>query len=272
MTLLLSMPHLNVPPTEHTFTLGLTKQEASELSHMQVFSYERELGLSTREKFHMIAKVIHFLRKKNIFVLFTQRIIDDKKPWEREPGEEWRNLPVAELKGNHIYVNPRNLDFLGVFLSIGHIYGHLVQRMEKEKYDPITDFLEIPKPMDLEHHLSVYKERYGNDYKEDFVNFEKEAFRYAKFTFQEAGVKWSSIMDYAMNVYIEADFNELWDWVVDHPNKDAVQFTEEFQRLWDERKGTYVPLSAKPINIHVVPDPEGSLIVVRNNVDSRLFI
>lgn len=91
--------------------------------------------------------------------------------------------------------------------------------MDLEKYKPITDFVEMPKPLDLDFILSEYRRKYNRDYKEDFLKFEIEAFQYAKYTFIQAGIKFDKMLDSAMNVYIEADFNELWKWVTSSPQK-----------------------------------------------------
>lgn len=245
----------------------LNNHRFHELKFMPVYEYEIELGLSMSDKAKMLDKVISFLERKNIQVTFTDRIIDDIKPWERVGDNEWRYLPIAELQGSNICVNPRNIDFLSVFMSIGHIYGHLVQRMDFEKYKPITDLLEMPKPMDLEKLFEDYRTKHGREYKADFLAFEQEAFSYAKFTFIEAGIDWTDTLEYAMNVYIEADFNELWKWVIESPNKEGSSFMAEFKRLWDIRRGSYSELNSKPIDIQVIPDPFGQLIVVRNDKD-----
>lgn len=236
-----------------------------ELKFMPIYEYERELGLTLLDKIDMLDKVISYLLTKNIHVTFTDRIIDDIKKWEREDDNEWRYLPIAELQGNNICVNPRNIDFLSVFLSIGHIYGHLVQRMTPEKYAPITDFLDLPKPLDLEYILNEYKIKYGGNYKEDFLNFEIEAFRYAKYSFEKAGIHFTPELDYAMNVYIESDFNELWNWVTSSPLKSGKSFMEEFIKNWFSNKNKYKPLTSLEVNIKVEANPYGSLIVVRDN-------
>lgn len=250
-------------------TSPLNNHRFHELKFLPVFGYEKELGLSIEQKIDMILKVIEYFEERNIHITFTDRIIDDLKPWEKEEGQEWRYVPIAELQGNNICVNPRNIDFMSVFLSIGHIYGHLVQRMNYSKYKPITDLLEVPKPMDLEKLFSEYTTRYGTDYKSDFLAFEQEAFRYAKYSFIEAGVEWNDLIEYAMNVYIEADFNELWRWVTESPNKTGDSFMEEFQKLWfKEDRTRYGNLAPKPVDIEVIPEREGSLIVVRNGMEN----
>lgn len=236
-----------------------------ELKFMPVYEYEDALGLTLSDKLEMLDKVINYLETKNIFVTFTDRIVDDSKPWEKEGTNEWRYLPIAELQGNNICINPRNIDFLSVFLSIGHIYGHLVQRMEPEKYAPITDFLDLPKPLDLDYVLAEYQRNFGGNYKLDFLDFEIEAFQYAKYTFQEAGIQFTPEMDYAMNVYIESDFNELWKWVTTSPQKNGHTFMDEFVKNWENNKTKYKPIISKEINVKVVPDPYGSLVVVRDN-------
>ena len=236
-----------------------------ELKFMPIYPYEKELGLTLHQKVEMLDNIIKYLKLSNINVTFTDRILDNIKPWEREKGKNWRYLPIAELQGNNICVNPREIDFLSVFMSIGHIYGHLVQRMDQEKYKPITDFLELPKPLDVDHLFEEYRKEYGGNYKVDFLEFEKEAFAYAKYAFHQAGIEFNAKMEYAMNVYIEADFNELWKWIATEPLKSGYTFMDEYIRLWSlPDKDRYNFLPAKEIEIEVIPDHQGSLIVVRD--------
>jgi hypothetical protein len=94
--------------------------------------------------------------------------------------------------------------------------------------------------------------------------FEKEAFAYAKYAFQKAGIVFAPWLEYAMNVYIEADFNELWRWITTEPLKSGQSFMSEFTKLWKGDKNRYGVLEAKEIEVKVIPDPNGSLIVVRD--------
>jgi len=236
-----------------------------ELKFMPQFEYEKELGLTMGDKIDMLDSIINYLTKGNINVTFTDRVLDDVKPWERKKDKAWRHLPIAELQGSNICVNPREIDFISVLLSIGHIYGHLVQRMNQEKYRPITDFLELPKPLDIDKLMQDYSKMYGGNYKMDFMEFEKEAFAYAKYAFQQAGIEFNPQLEYAMNVYIEADFNELWKWITIEPLKSGYTFMDEFIRLWKlPDKNRYDLLPPKEVEVIVLPDPDGSLIVVRD--------
>lgn len=242
----------------------LNNHRLYELKFTPIYAYEQELNISLDKKVELLLNIIEYLEERNIQVTFTDRIYDEQKVWERRKGENWRYLPVAELQGNNICVNTRTIDFLSIYMSIGHIYGHLVQRMDVEKYKPITDFLDYPKPLNLDLILDEYRQKYGGNYQDDFLEFEIEAFRYAKYAFEQAGNTFGEIMDYAMNVYIETDFNELWRWVTVSNLKSGPGFMDEFQRLWYSRKGNYDALSPKEIAIKVVPDPKGALIVVRD--------
>ena len=257
---------------EKLWASKLNNHRFHELKFMPIYPYEADLKLSLTKKVEMLEKVIKYLENRGIQVTFTDRIMDQEKAWERPEGQSWRYLPIAELQGNNICINPRNIDFLSVFMSLGHIYGHLVQRMDYEKYKPLTDLLEIPKPMDLDYHFEEYRKTYGSDYKADFLTFEKEAFSYAKYTFQEAGIQWTDELEYAMNVYIEADFNELWKWIVASPQKSGSTFMDEFQKLWRCRQDAYTTLPAKEISVRVVPEENGSLVVVRNDKDYLPFL
>ncbi len=237
-----------------------------ELKFTPVFEYEKELNLSVKSKIAMLQNIITYLKNRNIYITFTDRIYDEEKEWERKDGQNWRYLPVAELQGNNICVNTRNIDFLSIYLSIGHIYGHLVQRMEPEKYKPITDFLEYPKPLDLNLILTEYRNKYNGNYKDDFLKFEIEAFQYAKFALIRAGNEFNELLDYAMNIYIETDFNELWRWVTISNQKSGPDFMDEFQKLWYNNRNKYEIIEPKEIEVNVVPDPKGSLVVVRDTI------
>jgi hypothetical protein len=244
----------------------LNNPDFYELKFTPVYEYENKFQeLTVERKLNMLENIITYLKGRNINVTFTDRIFDDEKDWERKEGENWRYLPVAELQGNNICINPRNIDFLSIYLSIGHIYGHLVQRMDSEKYKPITDFLDYPKPLDLELVLREYKEKFGGNYKEDFLAFEIEAFKYAKYAFIKAGNEFDELMDYAMNIYIQTDFNELWRWVTISNQKSGPGFMDEFKRLWETNKGMHEPIVPKEVEVNVIPAANGSLIVVREN-------
>src|SRR5438105_4122789 len=105
-----------------------------ELQFMQVLPYEAVFGWSLEEKVEMIDKISVYLAERNIHVRFSDRIVDGAKTWTRPEGQEWRDVEVGELLGNMIVINPRNIDFLSVLLTIAHIYGHLVQRETPEVY------------------------------------------------------------------------------------------------------------------------------------------
>ena len=41
---------------------------------------------------------------------------------------------------------------------------------------------------------------------------------------------------------------------------------DEFQKCWYNNRGKYETIAPKEIEVNVVPDPNGSLIVIRDNV------
>ena len=233
-----------------------------------IYEYEKGLNLTPEKKVGMLSKVDAYLRERGIYTIFTDKIVDDEadiqKPWEIQEGKNYRDLPIAELVGNKILINPKDVDFMSIFLSIGHIYGHLVQRTEPEEYEGITRFLEYPKPLDLKIIQTDYDRDFGGEYKKDFKVYEEEAFAYAKYTFQEAGIPFTSELEYAMRVYIEADFEELWKWSTSAPQKEASNFMQTFTRIYEEGKGGCTPLAPKAVSVEVVPDKAGRIKVVRD--------
>ncbi len=240
------------------------------LADSPVYPYEADLGISLEQKKVMMQKVVRYLRKKNIFVEFSKTIKDSEANDTKggyitlsENGE--RELPIGELVGNRILVNPWNVDFMSCFLTIGHLYGHMVQEMHLFEIAGIREFLAYPKPLNLALVQKNYKARYGrDDYKKDFKIFEEEAFAYAKYSFQEAGIEWSSKIEYAMRVYIETDFDELWRWATQAPEKEAKAFMELFNEYYLKYTGKFKDLYAKNVSIEVVESNSENISVVRD--------
>jgi hypothetical protein len=248
-----------------------------ELRFMPIYSYEDSLNLTLEKKIEMIHKIVSYLDKKGIHVIFTDWIMDEtadvQKPWEKEEEhQKHREIPIAELEGNLILINPRNIDFLSILFSIAHIYGHLVQRMTPKKYEGITRFLELIKPLNLKELLDEYKKEYGGCYKEDFLQYEIEAFQYAKYTMIEAGIEFNELLDHAMNVYLETDFTELWRWASESPKKSAGAFMNLFEKLFETKKGEYKVIEPKPVSIKVVPERNGRLTVVRDGENESVYL
>lgn len=240
------------------------------LDESPIYPYENDLNLSMEKKKEMMKKVVEYLREHNIFVEFSKTIndvtADDTKGGYLELNEDGsRNLPIGELMGNKIILNPWNVDFMSTFLTIGHLYGHMVQEMNLKEYAGIRKFLAYPKPLDMEVVQKEYAEMYGGrDYRKDFKVFEEEAFAYAKFTFQKAGIVWNPNLEHAMRTYIDTDFDELWDWSTQSPEKSAQNFMDRFDEYYkDDKRKNQEPLKAKEVGINVVSSDEGNIKVVR---------
>lgn len=254
-----------------------------DLSQMPVFVYEKELDFSQKDKLEMITKIVTFLKKRKIKVSFSDYILDEEitKSWETE--SVYRPVPIAELMGNEIVVNPRNIDFLSVLLSIGHIYGHLVQRSTPERYKGITDFLHKFKPLGISELFVEYKAKfdceykdvcpsdYVGDYKKDFLRYEIEAFAYARYAFIQAGIDITEQLQKAIQVYLRTDYEELWRWASKENKKDAQSFMVLFQKNWNEKSGwePYQLGEIKKIDYHFVPDKKGRLTVVRDGYEFK---
>ena len=259
--------------------LGKTKYEGAEtipepdydlIDLSPVYPYEKDLDLSQEKKKEMMKNVVQYLRAKNIFVVFSKTIEDatanDTKEDYIELSESGeRDLPIGELVGNKILINPWNVDFMSQFLTVGHLYGHMVQEMHMEEIKGIREFLAYPKPLDMDLVQKKYQEGYGNrDYKEDFKSFEEEAFAYAKFSFQEAGIDWTDKLEHATRVYIEADFDELWRWATESSEKEATSFNKLYNTYYEKYKGKFPNLQPKKVGVRVEPSEEESVRVVRD--------
>ena len=257
----------NIPEEEYMNNLT-SKPEYYELQFMQVLPYEAEFDWNQQEKVEMIDKIFTYLAKRYIHVRFSDRGVDEIKQWTRPEGQVWRPVEVGELCGNMIIINPRNIDFLSVLLTIAHIYGHLVQRETPEAYEPLTRFTDWPKPLNLDELQASYEaDRPGREYWADFLDFEKEAFGYGKYAMLESGISFDAKLDHAVQAYIHADFEELKRWSTEAGNKDGGDFVEKFEKTYREN-GPWPVLPAKPVEIQVTPDPSGQLVVVRTKAQA----
>lgn len=240
------------------------------LGQSPIYPYEKDLNLTIGQKKEMMKKVVRHLRGRNIFVVFSKTIddvsADDTKGDYLELNEDGtRDLPIGELMGNKIILNPWNVDFMSTFLTIGHLYGHMVQEMTIEEYAGIREFLAYPKPLDMSIVQAKYAQQYGGrNYKDDFKVFEEEAFAYAKYTFQQAGIEWNETIEHAMRTYIDTDFDELWEWSTQLPEKSAMSFMERFEQYYNDpvRRNVGV-LKAKEVGIRVMANDDGNIKVVR---------
>lgn len=240
------------------------------LDESPIYPYENDLDLTMEKKKGMMKKIVEYLRQRNIFIEFSKTIndvtADDTKGGYIELNEDGsRDLPIGELMGNKIILNPWNVDFMSTFLTIGHLYGHMVQEMNIEEYKGIRKFLTYPKPLDMDLVQKEYAEMYGGrDYKKDFKIFEEEAFSYAKYTFEQAGIEWNQNIEHAMRTYIDTDFDELWEWSTQSPEKSAQNFMDRFEEYYnDEERKKAPPLKAKEVGVMVVASNEGYIKVVR---------
>ncbi len=240
------------------------------LDESPIYPYEKNLDLSMADKKELLKKAVDYLRERGIFIQFAKTINDaaadnTKGEYLKLNEDGTRDLPIGELMGNKIIVNPWNVDFMSTFLTIGHLYGHLAQEMNIEEYQGIRKFLAYPKPLDMEVVQKEYAEMYGGrDYKADFKIFEEEAFAYAKHAFQEAGIQWTPALEHAMRAYIDTDFDELWEWSTQKPEKEAKSFMDRYETYYlDLTRQKYPELKAKQQAIKVIPNKEGNIKVVR---------
>jgi hypothetical protein len=240
------------------------------LDNSPIYPYEKNLNLTMEKKKEMMKKIVRYLRRHNIYVLFARTIADvtaddTKGEYIELNPDGTRDLPIGELMGNKIILNPWNVDFMSTFLTIGHLYGHMVQEMTLEEYKGIREFLSYPKPLNMELVQKHYFEKYGGrDYKKDFKVFEEEAFAYAKYTFDKAEIEWNKNLEHAMRTYIDTDFDELWEWSTQAPEKSAQQFMERYEQYYqDEARKNHPILSAKEVGIQVVASNHGAIKVVR---------
>ena len=227
------------------------------LSACPVHPYEADIGLDLAAKAENFFRLTKYIAAQGISVTFaseyeiTDQADKDRKDWElvERDGKTYRPVPVGELDTkNHIYLNLDTLGFYGAFFTTLHLYGHRVQLETSEKhsdseqakaYNAITKYVAWPKPLNMQDVLNDYRvntNRPDADYEKDFLNFEKEAFAFGIGTCQQAGIDYNQNLQYATNIYLETDFQELKDWWVSKPNKSGEDFVALYTKLYNQRQ------------------------------------
>ena len=164
-----------------------------------------------------LQQIIAFLKTRyGIEIVLTESIED--------------NVEIAELVNKKIIVNTTARDSEAILFVIAHLFGHMVQFTNYEKYRLLVETVERPKPLAL-----------SNEFKQAFYKYEVEAYKIGK------GLLESIISDSDMNlldehyqIYLETDFNVFWEYLTTGDQASISEFNTVLNKQYAAQKGRFI--------------------------------
>lgn len=155
--------------------------------------------------------------------------------------EEAKEVTIAQLRNQHIVINTRNRDGLNCLFTVAHLFGHLVQNLNYDRYSHLTSRVEGAKPVVVDDAFRVA-----------FYEYEVEAFRIGKGLMQ-ACFEADRELDSKYTLFMETDFAHFWHFITTGERGDAATFNEileEAYLAWPSNERFLSPLPhPKPIRL-----------------------
>jgi len=124
------------------------------------------------------------------------------------------NINVAELKNSNIFVNITSRDELSVAFTIAHLYGHLIQFKDYEKYKHLIEIVKRPVPVNL-----------SKRFLSEFWRYEKEAFCIGKGLLIDIGYMNFEI-ERKYSVFLQTDYNYFMKYLTTGENCNIEDFNK----------------------------------------------
>lgn len=169
-------------------------------------------------------------------------IIDD---FPEEEGVE-----IGALSHKKILINRKSRGEMEVLFVMAHLFGHMVQFTNYEKYRYLVETTEQPKPLVL-----------SDDFKQAFFDYEVEGYLIGKALLEEVlGKEEAAALDEKFQVYLHTDFDTFWDYLVTGNQITIADFNALLSKNYEQWRGTYTePLESIPLPS--VVDPKKDVVV-----------
>lgn len=171
----------------------------------------------------MLNCIIAVLKNKNIEVHFIQSVKDD--------------IEIGELKNGRITLNTDSRDDLSLVFTIAHLFGHYIQFRNYSKYKHLVETVEQTVPLQL-----------SENFKQDFFNYEKEAYGIGKSLMNDSFPVTEDI-DQKYQSFMITDFEHFWHYITTGHRAGL----KEFNKLLNINYANH-PKFENPINPILVPD------------------
>ena len=134
-------------------------------------------------------------------------------------------VAIARLRDQHIVINIRNRDLLSCIFTIAHLFGHLVQFLDSDKYAHLTKRVEAPKPMAVD-----------EEFRTAFYEYEVEAFRLGKGLMMSC-FEVSREIDSKYTLFLETDFAHFWHFITTGEKDDLSTFNQMLVEAYGQWRG-----------------------------------
>jgi hypothetical protein len=146
---------------------------------------------------------------------------------------------VGEFQGNAISVNPAARNVRDSIFVICHLFGHMIQFSEFDKYRNLVEAVDRPKPLKLR---LAFKRR--------FAQYELEAYCYGRELMRRSlGEPFAATMDEAYHLYFRTDLELFFRYVASGRRNTVQAFSHAIRAKNRARKAT----GERPISNKVLP-------------------
>lgn len=136
-------------------------------------------------------------------------------------------ITIAELKQKQIVVNKDSRDDLGILFVIAHLFGHMVQFTNYEKYRHLVETVEKPKPLKL-----------SDEFKEEFYQYELEGYKIGKGLIEAVyGNDFAEEINEKYHIYLETDFVLFWQYLTTGNQLSNAEFNKRLEENFESMHG-----------------------------------
>jgi hypothetical protein len=154
--------------------------------------------------------------------------------------KEKEGVEIGALTDKRILINKKSRDDVGVLFVIAHLFGHMVQFSNYEKYRHLVEEVEKPKPLSLSESFWL-----------EFYEYECEAYRIGETLFLEAlGPITADLLDERFQIYRDTDFVMFKKFLKTGRQISIDEFNEILDRNYIKWSGNY------PTKLRTVTLPE----------------
>lgn len=142
-------------------------------------------------------------------------------------------IDIAQLQNKKISINTGARDTLSTVFTIAHLYGHLVQYTNYNKYAHLIEAVSKDKPLRLD-----------EEFKKQFYQYEREAFRIGKGLMLQASNMTKEI-DSKYFIFMNTDFNHFWSYITTGKKGDIETFNQmlkENYKHWKSQRRSLKPI------------------------------
>jgi hypothetical protein len=158
---------------------------------------------------------------------------------------------IGEFEGMAISVNPAARNVRDSIFVICHLFGHMIQFSEFDKYRNLVEAVDRPKPLKL---------RWA--FKRQFAQYELEAYCYGRELMRRSlGEPFAAAMDDAYHLYFRTDLELFFRYVASGRRNTVQAFSHAMRTKSRARKATGErPITDKALPAFIVP-ARGAVVV-----------